>query len=211
MKKLTIYIITLTIVFIILPINYVLAIGISRKGIKAGLNIANYNSDYQFDYKIGFCAGGFITLDINNIISIQPEILYTMKGAKSENVLLSESSPEPIGTYWQHDYLNYLEFPVLIKLRLTNKNYVNYSLFYGPALSIKLSSKYKTDEPSIGNGDIDNAKTTDYSMVIGGGLDFNISNFLLTFDIRYVLGFKKWPQRIDIKNNVFSFLFGCSF
>src|SRR4030042_832983 len=54
-------------------------------GIKGGANIANVNGDFTetiADWKssVGFCAGIFIELNFGRILTIQPEVLYTMNG-----------------------------------------------------------------------------------------------------------------------------------
>ena len=55
-------------------------------GIKGGANIANVNGDFMealADWKstVGFCGGIFLELNFGRILTIQPEVLYTMKGA----------------------------------------------------------------------------------------------------------------------------------
>ncbi|MCX6569122.1 MAG: outer membrane beta-barrel protein, partial [Candidatus Aminicenantes bacterium] len=55
-------------------------------GIKGGANIANVNGDFSealADWKssVGFCAGIFLELNFGRILTIQPEVLYTVKGA----------------------------------------------------------------------------------------------------------------------------------
>ncbi|MCK7480227.1 MAG: PorT family protein [Candidatus Moduliflexus flocculans] len=57
-----------------------------RFGIKGGANIANVNGNFADnigDWKntVGFCAGIFVELNLGRILTIQPEVLYTMKGA----------------------------------------------------------------------------------------------------------------------------------
>src|SRR4030065_343470 len=57
-----------------------------RFGLKGGANIANVNGNWDDtlgDWKstVGFCGGIFIELNFGKILTIQPEVLYTMKGA----------------------------------------------------------------------------------------------------------------------------------
>ena len=65
-------------------------------GIKLGLNIANLTGKgisnaetggYSFSPKMGFCAGGFFNYSFG-LIGIQPEVLFTQKGANFKKTIL---------------------------------------------------------------------------------------------------------------------------
>lgn len=55
-------------------------------GAKLGVNYSNvYDSegeDFVADSKLGFVAGGFVTLPLGKLFIIQPELLYSKKGSK---------------------------------------------------------------------------------------------------------------------------------
>ncbi|TFG88147.1 MAG: PorT family protein, partial [Candidatus Atribacteria bacterium] len=53
-------------------------------GVKAGLNLANLAGDDIEDMKMKLCFGGgvFMNYPMTESISLQPELLFMMKGAK---------------------------------------------------------------------------------------------------------------------------------
>ena len=182
-------------------------------GVKGGLNITNIISEddvFDFKSKTGIIFGGHVFYPISNSIAIQPELLYTMKGTEYEFD----------GMKVVHN-LNYLEMPILVKLMSAknNKN-IKPSLFFGPAVSMLLSAKSKTDYPKdledlgLKDEEIDiknNRKSFDIGIIVGGGIDFNSG---LTLDIRYNRGLTEigaTESYVDMKNSVFSFLIGYNF
>src|SRR5687768_2381617 len=77
---------------ITLSIIAVLAFGFTNAqetkfGVKAGVNFANLSGDDVFgdnSTKIGFNVGGFAEIKLSEKFAIQPEILYSTQGTKSE-------------------------------------------------------------------------------------------------------------------------------
>ena len=186
----------------------VFAGGLTGKGVKGGLNFANFHGEdtegMNLNSKMGFCAGGFITYSINDVFAIQPEVLFTMKGTK-----------------WDTGYgatitysLNYVEIPVLFRLSMPNQRSVRPSLFVGPYLAIKLSSKATLESGGV-SVDLDwgeDVKTTDFGVVVGGGVDFALGSRPVTVDARYTLGLTSFYEAPDdLKNGVLSVLVGFLF
>jgi outer membrane immunogenic protein len=102
-------------------------------GIKGGANIANVNGDFMEgleDWKstIGFCGGIFLELNFGRVLTIQPEVLYTMKGANTGDGKLK---------------FDYIEIPVLLKLRIPISS-VHPFVFAGPAFGFNLKATRST-------------------------------------------------------------------
>jgi len=61
-------------------------------GVKGGLNLSNvYDSEgeqFDADAKLGFVAGGFVSIPLGKMIGIQPEFLISQKGFQATGVLL---------------------------------------------------------------------------------------------------------------------------
>ena len=57
-------------------------------GIKGGLNMFKLHGDDVEDAKslYSFAIGGFITYNFNEMFALQPEIYYSVKGARAETV-----------------------------------------------------------------------------------------------------------------------------
>jgi len=134
-----------------------------------------------------------------------------MKGAKAEREILGE-------TLKLTTKVNYLEIPVLAKLSIPTKGTVKPSLFVGPSLAIKLSSKAKWEYAGESEEeDIEELKSTDFGLVFGGGVDFALGQGKLTIDARYTLGLTKvgepeeGEEEVDMKNGAISIMVGYSF
>jgi len=220
MKRLTVALFAIVLLFAFSSLAS--AQGLTGYGLKAGLNLANISEDWSDDWKgvdrkmkTGFCVGGFITYSINEMFAIQPEVLYTMKGAKWE--WADEG--------WQdEEKLTYLEIPVLAKVTIPTQGSIAPNLFVGPALAILLSAKYyeEWDSESEEYDIKDDMKSTDFGLVLGAGVEIGMPHSAITIDGRYTLGLTNTCEpytdpetgeeiECDEKNNVISFMVGYSF
>ncbi len=199
-------------ILLLLP-SLSLAKGITA-GFKIGVNYADLFGEVarameqalgtELKSKWGLCAGGFIQFNISKVLAIQPEFLYTMKGARMEEEILGETVKVAFN-------LSYLEIPVLVKLMIPTPGGVKPSLFVGPAIAFKLGAKLKmealgdTTEEDLS----DDMEDTGFGLIIGGGLDFG----KLRFDVRYNLGLTSISiyEGEEIKNGVISLKVGYSF
>lgn len=111
-------------------------------GIKGGANMSNLYSDDEGvdDNNVlwGFNAGVYAAFPISDNIFIQPEILFTTKGAE-----LEYNSDFASGT--SKFKLNYVEVPLLVRFDLTE----NFNIHVGGYASYLVSSKV------TGDGDIE--------------------------------------------------------
>ena len=165
-----------------------------RFGIKAGANIANVNgnfSDQLSDWKstVGFCAGIFLELNLGRVLTIQPEVLYTVKGADAGTGKLK---------------FDYIEVPVLLKVRIPIST-IHPFIFAGPAFGFNLKAV-------LDGIKIDDMPAADYGAVLGGGLQLGRS---IHIDVRYTMGLQKLAipdlGTIDLKNGVISATLGLAF
>ncbi|MEN6561432.1 MAG: porin family protein [Acidobacteriota bacterium] len=163
-------------------------------GLKGGANVANVNgnfSDALADWKstVGFCGGIFLELNFGRVLTIQPEILYTMKGADTGEGKLK---------------FDYIEIPVLLKVRIPMGS-VHPFVFAGPAFGWKLKA-------AVEGYKIDDMPKSDYSAVFGAGLQLGGS---VHIDARYTMGLQKLEipdlGTIDLKNGVLSATIGLAF
>jgi len=153
-------------------------------GIKGGVNLTNMFVDDVDDenMKVGFNAGFFAKLPVTRGLSIQPELLYTSKGAK----LTYDNIIEGEGEYRFN--LNYIELPVLAVVNVAK----NFNLHVGPYVSYLAEANIKNldddgDMDDIADLNTDNFNRWDYGLV--GGLGIDISNF--TIGARYNYGLKE--------------------
>ncbi len=165
-----------------------------RFGLKGGANVANVNGDFvdaleNWKSTVGFCGGIFLEFNFGRILTLQPEVLYTMKGADVGGGKLK---------------FDYIEIPVLLKLRLPTGD-VHPFVFAGPAFGFALKA-------AIEGIELEDFPKSDYSAVIGGGLQLGRSFHI---DVRYTMGLQKLEipdiEAIDLKNGVLSATIGLAF
>src|SRR5882757_272318 len=110
--------------------------GLSAKfGIKGGLNLTslyvdNVSSEHM---KAGFNAGVFAKLPVTKGFSIQPELLYSVKGAKDTYLNFLQGNGE------YRFNLGYMELPVLAVVNLTR----NFNIHAGPYLGYLVAANVK--------------------------------------------------------------------
>ena len=196
MKKITlIAIVVLSVLMLASAANAQLGM----KGIKVGLNMANFGGDVEdTDMKMGLVAGGFITYNLG-VIELQPEVLFSMQGCKYD-----------FGDETYSLKFNYLEIPVLVKYNFTMPGTIKPNVFAGPAFGFLLSAK---DE----DVDIkDYYKSMDMGLAFGAGITTNLQAYKLLFDVRYTMGLmniydEEEGEDYSVKNAVISVNAGIGF
>ncbi len=155
-------------------------------GVKGGLSLANVTGDEVEDveWKMGGAGGLFVEYKVSDVFAIHPEVLYCMKGSKSEGEIFETTIESTLK-------LTYIDIPVLAKVMIPVEGSVSPSLFAGPYVGFNLDAKLELEaEGESDEGDIkDYVKSTDYGLVVGGGLDYHLDNGgAITLDARYSLG-----------------------
>ncbi|MEO8253502.1 MAG: porin family protein, partial [Flavobacterium sp.] len=137
-------------------------------GIKGGVNFTNLYTEDVDDNNIltSFNAGVFANLPVSEAVSIQPEFLFSRKGAELvyDNAFASGTTKLK---------LNYLELPVLLKLNITP----NFNVHFGPYVAYLIDGKATNEsdsgafnfEKNINNDDLNK---WDYGLAGGVGFDF---------------------------------------
>ena len=157
-------------------------ISVSKDATSQGTDIKN---------KLGIVGGVGFEFMLGKKIALQPELLFHQKGYKTS---LSQSNTN----YESSVTLNYLELPVLVKVKF-GSFYVN----AGPYVAMGLGGKYKSKASGLFNGSVDGKvkfgkapdndtsndvyidNTIDAGVQIGGG--YLIANKIM-IDLRYGFG-----------------------
>lgn len=163
-------------------------------GVMAGVNYATVNqdpesSDVSFGYKVGFIGGAFLGYQVNDWFSIEPQALFSQKGAKV-NGKGSNSSLE--GSV----RINYIEVPVLAKFWFpVSGSQMRPFVFAGPEVEFKVSCSAEGAILAVtGSEDCDktdneiNLKSTDFGVTGGAGIQFMAGGQDVRIDARYTLG-----------------------
>ncbi|TXF79081.1 porin family protein [Chryseobacterium sp.] len=162
------------------------AVNAQTFGLKAGVNVSSVSNFAQSKSKIGFNGGVFMNAPLAASFSIQPEIIYSGKGAKYDGVVEVDMN------------LDYISVPVMFQYNATPKFYFE----AGPEFSFLMSGKLKGEGESV---DLkDDLNSFDFGIGLGLGYFFT-PNFGI--NARYVSGItgiiKDNPNDEASKNNVF--------
>jgi hypothetical protein len=153
-------------------------------GVKGGLNLTNmYVDDVEDEnMKLGFNLGLFAKLPVTRGFSIQPEVLYSVKGSKITYDL------NILGSNEYRFNLNYVEVPVLAVINVTRALNIHAG-GYGAYLAQANIKRVEDDAPNDQIADLneDNFNRFDYGLV--GGLGIDVSS--VTIGARYNYGLRE--------------------
>ncbi len=145
-------------------------------GLKVGLNRSNvYDSktqDFSDNPKIGFVGGAFVSIALNELISIQPEFLYSQKGFKGTGITLGQS-------YSFKRTTNFIDVPIFLAIRPAS--FV--TLLVGPQFSYLVSQKDDFDVTMFSSSQEQQFQNTDLRknlLCFVGGLDFNLASTVIS-------------------------------
>lgn len=153
-------------------------------GVKAGANFANLTgADADgFDGLTSYHFGAVIELKVLQNLAIQPELLYSSQGAKSDA--------------FNDVKFDYVTVPVLAKFYLITDKL---SLDVGPQFAFLI------------NDNVDQTfETKSFDFAAAGGLGLNISKNVFA-QARYVVGLSDTTKDAEIKNTVIQLSLGYRF
>ena len=155
-------------------------------GLKAGMNISTLRGDGVGKAKslIGANVGAFVNIPVSTMFSFQPEVLYSMEGAKED-------------VFDTKIMLNYVNIPLMLK-------YTDASGFFGelgPQIGFLTSAKSKINGNTADIKDL--YKSVNFSLGIGAGFNFTSS---VGVGLRYNLGLSNISEDTndDVKTGNFS-------
>ncbi len=155
-------------------------------GVKGGVNLASLggsNVTSIVKSKTGFAAGFYLNISIPYLFSVQPEVLYSTKGATyKQNV--------PVPSWSEGLFLTdlaYLDIPVLIEYSVPIP-LLTPSLYVGPQMSILLKAKGGSDY--FGQITSEDIKSQTASPDWGVALGASVNIFVIRLDVRYTAGVK---------------------
>jgi len=167
-------------------------------GVKAGLNLATIAVDDvdENNFKAGFHAGLSAKFPLSESFALQPEVLFTQKGAKTvyDTDFLGFDVADGETTY----NLNYIDIPVYAVYNFNE----NFNLHLGPYLGILVSANAETQAEVLEFINVDDSdelnedrfNTITYGLT--GGLGFDLG--MLSIGANYNLGLAPVAEEDDI-------------
>lgn len=176
----------------------VIAIGIAgtvnaqevKFGAKLGMNVSSINGSNvtNIDSKTGFVLGVTSEISLTDKFSVQPELLFSQQGAKSEGNFTLD--------------LNYLTLPIMAKYYVVK----GFSVEAGPQFSFLV----KDEAVSETNGAVSDTDARNFDLNANLGLGYQLENGIF-FQTRYNLGLLDVAKGSNNKNGVFQIALGYQF
>lgn len=166
-------------------------------GVKGGLNFTNlYTEDVDDNNMlVSFNAGLIAILPITDMIALQPEVIYSGKGAELQyNNVFAEGKVK--------FRLSYIEVPILLRFNLTK----NFSLQAGPYLSYLVNADVKSEsdnEPFNSQTDLDTNDFNKFDYGLAGGIEFDLN--LIGIGARYNYGLANIGKERTIGGGTYTF------
>lgn len=152
----------------------------TKYGVRAGYNISNLDfkdvPPLDNKHRNGFMIGFFGEYGLSKTVSLMPELQFSSEGANNEPIRI-----------------DYLQVPVLLKFRLSEK----FNIGFGPQVGVKVH-EYE-----------DNIKNFAYSGV--GGIEYKL-NHSFFLDARYTYGFSNiFDDKVAVEAKNTNIQFGLGF
>jgi len=148
-------------------------------------------------------AGLLLVAPVSDMIAIEPEVLFTSKGANFK---------EPSGDGSLK--ISYVEIPLLLRVEAIRPGGMRPFVFAGPALAIKASCDLTSVEGGVDTSiscdelfsGASNFKSVDYSVLVGAGLAFDLGGKMFSVGARYDHSLGEVLENSKIKHRVISIL-----
>jgi opacity protein-like surface antigen len=182
-----------------------------KYGLKGGFNGSTFSGadSKGSEYKAGFAAGAFLNFGLSDNFSVQPEFLYSQKGASVDNFLGTNNTIKQT--------LGYLDVPIMFRYNI-GEDGKGFFVEAGPQGSFVLHQR--TFEEDGSGKEISGSRTTSTDglnkVAIGyvGGLGYQITSGL-QLGLRYTGDFsqiyKQENGAPNVHNSVFQFQVGYAF
>lgn len=160
------------------PMSFGLKLGVNISDIR-GMEGMTWAADL-IDWKTGFVGGVFMSYKFNNWFALQPELLYSMKGMKfgflSESILTVS--------------LDYIEIPILAMADIPLEGTLRPFFYAGPVVGFNVRSNVAVSFDEFdAEDDMDEfVSGTEFSLVLGLGLNIGIAGRDVILDFRYEPG-----------------------
>ncbi len=179
----------------------------SAIGLKGGINIANVTELQEAENLspksiTGLNLGAYAEFSITPLLAIQPEINFLQKGSQVSGLNFEDHSDVKVKMV-----INYLEVPVLAKIRFGTEKLKGYAMA-GPSVGYALGGKgsFTIDGVKVTNdiefdNDIDDDgvkdRRWDYSAVVGVGGLYGVGPGSIVLDVRYQHDFTDFAKFKD--------------
>jgi len=202
-----------------------------------GTKAADNDLEVQSVMRPGISAGAWLDLNILPNFSLGYELLYSMKGSEQNiTIIRMEEDGEMVeldkpAVMNVKYYLDYLEVPILLKVKTLDRPGWSISAITGTAMGIKVKGWHRLDGTfylPLGDGEFDAIPVTeesrleevnlfDFSFVYGGNLELK-GKVPLILEYRFTLGWDNLAlptfelfEPVQLRNQTYSLMLGYKF
>lgn len=178
-------------------------------GLKGGVNIAEFSFKEQGttinqESVNGFTLGAVLEIALGGNIYLQPEAVFIQKGSSLK--IFNQDNKVNV---------NYLDIPVLLKIKLLNSNLINVNILAGPSFGLALNGETTSGGQTVdvNFGGEDGLKRFDLGLNAGGGVGVNLGSVGVFGDVRYLFGVSNISEdsNREIKNKGLNLSVGLMF
>lgn len=179
-------------------------------GLKGGVNVAEFSFKDQGttipqSSINGFTLGAVVEIGITDNIFIQPEAVFIQKGSEIPKINGNDKLN-----------VNYLDIPLLLKIKLLNTDFFEINLLGGPSFGLALNGEETTaggQTIDINFGGENGLKRFDLGVNAGGGIGVNLGSIGVFGDVRYLFGVSNISEDAnrEIKNKGLNLSVGLMF
>jgi Outer membrane protein beta-barrel domain len=188
-------------------------------GAQAGYSRADLtgeNSDLV-ESRQGAITGVYLHLPVNRMVSVRPEVLFTLKGGRT--LVLLTGTPN---TALVDIELAYLELPILARWTLPRGRF-RPTVFGGPSASLQIGCDFlfivaaDTSRQTCGQEEeVDpvpqQVRELDFGWIAGAAIEMHLPRTTLALQGRYSAGFRSFLKgNVDLRNRGVAVLFGLTF
>ena len=182
--------------------NISVATGQSAIGGKLGFtlstlkgDIGRFASDESKRINFGWQFGAIFEIEMDNRLSFQPELIFIQKGIDSKFSTIRSEGQVDSESFTN---INFIEIPILLKVKYGNKDRINFFFTAGPSIGYIINSKLtrirtveelttKTSFDFI-RINTDQFKRFDTSISLGAGVNYPIGPGKFFAEARYLFG-----------------------
>jgi hypothetical protein len=169
----------------------------------------------------GAITGVYLHLPVTRMVSVRPEVLFTLKGGRTL-VLLTDTTDTP-NTALVDIELAYLELPILARWTLPRGRF-RPAVFGGPSASLQIGCDFlfivaaDSSRQTCGQEDEEadpvpqQVRELDFGWIVGAAIEMHLPRTTLALQGRYSAGFRSFLKgNVDLRNRGLAVLFGLTF
>lgn len=169
-------------------------------GARIGVNMSAFAGDNRLDsHRQGFGAGLLVDVGLTGPLRLETGLAWTQKGGSGTAQGFEGAIPTRVR-------LHYVQLPILLRFAPSMSGSVRPSLSAGPAISFEAGCTREQDPTDIfvTAGCEDEARTrTDWGMLVGAGLAFDVGRGAVVVDGRYDFGMRDLDPQLRTFNRTF--------